>query len=193
MRTSTRGLNLIKEFEGCELKAYRCPAGVWTVGFGSTKDVTKGLKITKAEAEQRLKDDVKQFEESINALVKVSLNQNQFDALVSFTYNVGIGALKTSTLLKKLNEGDYKSAAKEMLRWTKAGGFVLNGLIRRRNAEKNLFETPITKPIFYVVKKGDTLSEIAAKYNTTYQAIAKLNNIKNPDIIKIGQKLKVKG
>lgn len=144
MKTGKKGIELIKQFEGCKLTAYKCPAGVWTIGYGTTgkvdgKPICKGIKITKSKAESLLKEDLATFEKSVSNYVKVSINQNQFDALVSFAYNVGAGALKGSTLLKKLNKKDYKGAAEEFLRWNKAGGKVLAGLTRRREAERKLF------------------------------------------------------
>lgn len=144
MKLGQAGFNLIKEFEGLYLTAYKCPAGVWTIGFGTTgkvdgKAIGKGMKITKAKAEQLLRKDVEQFEQSVDNLVKVPINQNQFDALVSFAYNVGSGALKGSTLLKKLNQKNYQGAANEFLKWNKAGGKILAGLRRRREAERKLF------------------------------------------------------
>ena len=149
MKTSQKGINLIKQFEGCQLTAYKCPAGVWTIGYGTTgkvdgKEICKGMKISKQKAEQLLKKDLEQFEKSVNNFVKVSINQNQFDALVSFAYNVGAGALKGSTLLKKLNQKDYKGAANEFLKWNKGGGKVLAGLTRRREAERKLFLTTVS-------------------------------------------------
>lgn len=134
-----KGLDLVKRFEGCFLKAYKCPANVWTIGYGHTKTVKPGQLITHEEAEELLKKDMKEFENHVNKLVKVELTQNQFDALVSFTFNVGAGALKRSTLLKKLNRGDYDGAANEFRRWNRGGGRVLRGLVRRRAAEKDLF------------------------------------------------------
>ena len=190
MKTSNNGINLIKEFEGCKLTAYKCPAGVWTIGYGHTKNVKQGMKITNEHATNLLKDDLKTYEGYVNKYVKVKLNQNQFDALVSFTFNCGGGALKSSTLLKKLNKGDYTGAANELLRWNKAGGKVLAGLTRRRKAEKTLFLKQ--SATYYIVKKGDTLSAVANKYNTTYQELAKLNNIKNPNLIYVDQKLLIK-
>lgn len=190
MHISNNGINLIKQFEGCILTAYKCPAGVWTIGYGHTKNVKSGMKITSSKATELLIDDLKTYESYVNKYVKVKLNQNQFDALVSFTFNCGAGALKSSTLLKKLNKGDYTGAANELLRWNKASGKVLAGLTRRRKAEKALFlKQSVT---YYTVKKGDTLSAVANKYNTTYQELAKLNNIKNPNIIHVGQKLLIK-
>lgn len=139
MRTSQDGINLIKKFEGCRLSAYRCPAGVWTIGYGHTKDVRQGQKITQTQAEEFLKEDLKIYEQAVDECVKVPLSQNQFDALVSFCYNCGSGALRTSTLLRLLNEGNYSSAADQFLRWNKAGGKVLAGLSRRREEERALF------------------------------------------------------
>ena len=115
LKTGKKGLELIKEFEGCRLTAYKCPANVWTIGYGHTKGVKQGQKITLSEAEELLKDDLKIYESYVNKYVKVSLNQNQFDALVSFTYNCGPGSLRVSALLKKLNSYNYKGAANEFL------------------------------------------------------------------------------
>ena len=140
MNISQNGINLIKNFEGCRLEAYQCSAGVWTIGYGHTgSDVTKGRKITQDEAETLLKQDLTVHCNNVSSLVKVSLNQNQFDALVSFEFNVGYGNLSTSTLLKLLNKGDYAGAANQFERWIYAGGKVLEGLKKRRKAEKELF------------------------------------------------------
>jgi lysozyme len=143
MKTSKNGINLIKKYEGCYLKAYKCPANVWTIGYGRTKGVKQGMKITKAKAEAHLKDDLVTFENAVDKYVKVPINQNQFDALVSFSFNCGTGALKTSTLLRNLNKKDYSGAANEFLRWNKANGKVLNGLTKRRKEERTLFLTPV--------------------------------------------------
>lgn len=141
MKISQNGLDLIKSFEGLELKAYKDSVGVLTVGWGSTgSHVKPGMVITKEQAETLIKQDVSRFEKGISDLVKVPLTQNQFDALVSFSFNLGLGNLKSSTLLKKLNASDYSGAANEFLRWNKAAGKVLNGLTRRRQAEKDMFE-----------------------------------------------------
>ena len=139
MRTSQKGIDLIKKFEGCRLNSYRCPAGVWTIGYGHTKGVKEGEKITQAQAEDFLKEDLKIYERAVEGCAKVPLSQNQFDALVSFCYNCGGEALRTSTLLRLLNEGRYFEAAEQFLRWNKAGGKVLEGLTRRRHEEKILF------------------------------------------------------
>lgn len=192
MKTSKKGLDLIKKYEGCRLIAYKCPSGVYTIGYGHTSGVKKGQKISLKQAESFLKEDIKKFENGVKKHVSAPLNQNQFDSLVSFSFNCGLSALKGSTLLKKLNAKDYKGAAKEFLRWNKANGVVLEGLKRRRKAEKALFEE-IPAPTVYVVKKGDSLSIIASKHKTTAAKLAKLNNLKNPDLIYIGQKLKIRG
>lgn len=139
MKINQEGLNLIKDFEGCRLKAYLCPAGVWTIGYGHTKGVKPDMVITQLDADRFLLQDLKRFEEAVSSLVKVPITPNQFSALVSFAYNVGTGALYDSTLLRKLNNKDYKGAADEFLRWNKAGGKVLPGLTKRRIAERDLF------------------------------------------------------
>ena len=139
METSKTGLDLIKHFEGCELYAYKCPAGVWTIGYGHTKGVEPGMQITEQDAEDMLKEELIEYESYINDLVTVGLNQNQFDAMVSWVYNLGAGNLKASTLLKVLNAGDYVGVPAQIMRWNKAGGKVLEGLTRRRQAEADLF------------------------------------------------------
>jgi GH24 family phage-related lysozyme (muramidase) len=139
-KTSQDGVNLIKSFEGLELTAYRDPVGVLTIGYGTTKGVSPGMRITQSQAEAFLKQDLAQFERAVNEDVKVKLTGDQFDALVSFTYNVGEGALASSTLLRLLNQGDYQGAADQFARWNKGdGGVELAGLTRRRKAEKALF------------------------------------------------------
>lgn len=144
MQTSDKGIALIKEFEGCKLTAYQDSVGVWTIGYGWTQPVDgtpirAGMTIKQETAERLLKTGLVSYESDVSRLVKVGLSQGQFDALVSFTYNLGARSLSTSTLLRKLNAGDYAGAADEFLRWNKAGGKVLNGLTRRREAERALF------------------------------------------------------
>lgn len=140
MKISQKGIKLIQDFEGLELKAYKDSVGVLTIGWGSTgSHVTEGMTITKEQAEQLLKKDLERFEKGVSDLVKVPLNRNQFDALVSFSFNLGLGNLKSSTLLKKLNASDYTGASEEFERWNRAGGKVLKGLTRRRIAERDLF------------------------------------------------------
>lgn len=136
------GIKLIKEFEGCKLKAYRDIVGVLTIGYGATgPDVTEGLEITQEEADKRLAADLEQFEKGVCRVVKVPLTENQLAALVSFTYNLGIGSLWRSTLLQLLNKGDYGGAALEFPKWDHAGGKVVAGLTRRRLAEQALFRS----------------------------------------------------
>lgn len=139
MRTSQRGLSLIKSFEGLRLLAYRDAVGIWTIGYGATRGVKAGMSITKEQAERMLLNDVQRFEPEVERLVQVPLTGNQWDALVSFTYNLGAANLESSTLLRLLNRGDYAGAAEQFPRWNKAGGKVLPGLVRRREAERVLF------------------------------------------------------
>ena len=144
MQTSEKGIALIKEFEGCKLTAYQDSVGVWTIGYGWTqpvdgKPIRAGMTIKQETAERLLKTGLVSYESDVSRLVKVGLTQGQFDALVSFTYNLGARSLSTSTLLRKLNAGDYAGASDEFLRWNKAGGKVLSGLTRRREAERALF------------------------------------------------------
>ena len=152
MKISEKGLAMIESFEGCLLKASNKLDGVWTIGYGQTgryygKRVRRGMTTTKAEAHAWLRDhSIKTYEDAVTQAVKVPLNQNQFDALVSFTYNVGVGALKQSTALRRLNAGDYTGAADALTMWTKCNGKVLAGLVRRRKEERALFMTPVTQP-----------------------------------------------
>lgn len=134
------GLNLIKHFESLELNAYQDSVGVWTIGWGHTgTDVIEGKTITEEEAENLLKEDLSKFEKAVNNSVTIALNENQYAALVSFTYNLGIGNLQSSTLLKLLNSKDSFNASKEFVKWSKAGGNRLEGLVKRRLSERNLF------------------------------------------------------
>lgn len=144
MEMSNNGLTLLKNFEGCELIAYQDSVGVWTIGYGWTqpvngKPVGKGMTITQEAADNLLRSGVVQYEKGVTGLVKVTVNQNQFDALVDFAYNLGVKSLEGSTLLKKLNAADSQGAADEFPKWNKAGGKVLNGLVKRRAAERSLF------------------------------------------------------
>lgn len=134
-----KGLHLLKSFEGLRLKAYLDAVGVWTIGYGTTRGVRPGMQITEAEAEAFLRDDLRKFEQAVASSIQVPLDSDQFSALVSFTYNVGAGALASSTLRRVLNQSNYSAAAEEFLRWNKGGGRVLAGLTRRRRAERALF------------------------------------------------------
>ena len=141
MHTSDKGFELIKKFEGCELEAYQCAAGVWTIGYGHTKDVQEGDKWAEEKAEFMLWRELEdEYEHYVNSLVTVPINQCQFDALTSWTYNLGPNNLKKSSMLRVLNEGKYDEVPAQMKRWNKAKGKVLAGLTRRREAEALMFE-----------------------------------------------------
>ena len=151
MIVSKNGLDLIKEFESFKSKPYLCPSQKATIGWGSTyypdgKKVTlQDKEITEEKAFEILEYIAnKDFGSNINKVVKVPLNQNQFDALVSFAYNIGNGNFNSSTLLRWLNQGNYKEASIQLLRWDKSKGIVLNGLTKRRKAEKALFDKVIS-------------------------------------------------
>ena len=138
------GLAIIKGDEGCKLRAYHDARGILTIGWGHTgPDVVEGLVITQARADELLLQDLAVFEAGVPEVVHVPLNDNQFSAVVSFAYNLGLTTIKASTLGKKLNLGDYEGAAAEFPRWVNAGGKTLAGLVARRAAERNLFLTPI--------------------------------------------------
>lgn len=139
MKATDNCVQLIKRFEGLYLKAYVCPAGVLTIGYGHTRGVKPGDEINELQAELYLMEDVEACEIQLNYLT-LPINQHQFDALCSFIFNLGIGNFMQSTLLKKLKAGD-KTAADEILRWDKSGGKVLPGLTARRKAEYDLFCT----------------------------------------------------
>ena len=138
-QTNASGVHLIKSFEGLRLKAYQDAVGVWTIGYGTTRGVKPGQEISEAQAEALLKADLNRFEQAVNQAVRVAINDKKFAAIEAFTYNVGSGARRSSTLLRKLNRRDIYGAANEFPRWNRAGGRVLAGLTRRRNAERALF------------------------------------------------------
>ena len=140
MKISKEGIALIKKFVGLELTAYQDSVGIWTIGWGHTKDVFEGMEISKEEAEAFLEIELEEFESYVEDLVNVELEQCQFDALVCWTYNLGPTNLASSTMLKVLNKGMYEEVPYQMKRWNKAGGEVLNGLVRRREAEALLFQ-----------------------------------------------------
>ena len=154
---SNDGIDLVKTFEGLHkvqpdgtISAYLCPAGKWTIGYGSCKGVRSGMKITKEEAELRLREDLRTAEADVKRYVTVPLTQGQYDALVSFVFNLGAGNFRSSTLLKKLNQGLYNDVPEQIMRWNKArvGGklTVLNGLTRRRAAEAAIFSRDAKLP-----------------------------------------------
>lgn len=136
------GLELIKKFEGCKLTSYKCPAGIWTIGYGHTGiSVHANMTITQEEADALLLVDLHRFCDGVDKLVITPLSDNEFSALVSFTYNVGLEAFRKSTMLKKLIAVDFPGAANEFPKWNKVNGAPLAGLIKRRAAEKALFES----------------------------------------------------
>lgn len=146
MTYTQAAVDLIKSFEGCVLKAYTCPAGKPTIGYGSTEGVRLGMTISRPQAEQMLSGHLAKITPEVAKLVKTKLSQNQFDAVVSFVYNVGVGNFKSSTMLRLLNSGDISGAAAEFPRWNKADGKELPGLTRRRKAEQALFGAESSLP-----------------------------------------------
>ena len=139
MNVSQNCVELIKYFEGFEDTAYLCPANVWTIGYGRTRNVKEWDRITEPQAERDLLEELEEFKHQVLHSVKVELTQNELDALTSWTYNLGVGNLNSSTLLKKLNAGSKDEVPAEMLRWNKASGKVLAGLTKRREAEAELW------------------------------------------------------
>lgn len=143
MQINEEGLNLIKTFEGCRLNAYKDLAGIWTIGYGCTRDVEPGLAITQGEADVRLFQDLKEFEEGILRLVKTPINQNEFSALVCLAYNIGLGRFKNSKILSYLNQGLKEKVPDQFLRFCLIKGEVSRGLANRREAERKLFKKPV--------------------------------------------------
>jgi GH24 family phage-related lysozyme (muramidase) len=178
LKVSDNGLALIKKFEGCRLTAYADVGGVWTIGWGQTgPDVVEGLTITQAQADARLRAEVDRFAEGVLSGLKVPVNQNQFDALVSFAYNVGLGAFRSSTLLKLLNDKTQVSiVASEFLKWNKVNGKPIEGLSRRREAEKQLFLSKDRHPLLAssIVAQRDTWLKHEPKQASELEAERKL-------------------
>lgn len=140
MKISSEGIELIKKFEGCETTAYQDSVGVWTIGFGHTKGVQEGQSCSMQDAETMLSEEMDEYEGYINSMVDVDLNQNEFDSLVAWVYNLGPTNLRESTLLKILNAGDKDGIPEQINRWNRAGGKILQGLVRRREAESLMFQ-----------------------------------------------------
>lgn len=217
LKTSSRGVSLIKTFEGCRLKAYKCPAGVWSIGYGHTSDVNENNCITQEQADEYLRNDLAIYEKAVNKYDSIyQFNQNQFDALVSFTYNCGTANLKSLTQSGKRT---IKQISDKIPLYNKAGGVVLSGLQRRRYAEKELFDSPVMTDedaiLYYPCYSGDSprvddvLSNIGADsdYDMTAvkaylrrKPIADVNGIKkytgtasqNNKIIKLAQEGKLR-
>jgi lysozyme len=140
MKTNDAGLALIRQFEGCRLKAYKCPAGVWTIGYGWTHGVKPTDQWTQAQAEEMLVKGLDQYENAVQSAIGAHVTtSNQFSALVSICYNIGAGNFVKSSMLRHHKAGDYQKAADAFLLWNKAGGKVLNGLTKRRQAERALY------------------------------------------------------
>ena len=150
MSVNQATLNLIKEFEGCKLTAYQDIVGIWTIGYGTTAAAglgivpAKGMTITQERAEDLLRQGVEKFAATVDAMITAKVNANQFGASVSLAYNIGPNAYAKSTVLRELNAGNYDKAAAAFQMWNKAGGEVVKGLVRRREAERQLFLTPVT-------------------------------------------------
>lgn len=205
---SAVGLALVQKFEGCKLTAYQDQKGIWTIGWGTTKypngiKVQKGDKITQTEADAILKRQIQEHANGMDKYLNIDiLNQNQYDALASFHYNLGAHILKGSTLLSNLKANKWDKAASVMLQYNKVRiNDVLtpsNGLTNRRNAEVALFKKVVTATSAktantpYTVKSGDTLSKIAQNNGTTVANLKSLNNIKDVNKIYVGQKIKLK-
>ncbi|WP_152051840.1 lysozyme [Tautonia marina] len=167
MKVSDRGIALIKDHEGLRLEAYLCPGNVWTIGYGSTKGVKQGMKVTKKQAEEMLRRDIGRFERAVNKLVTMELSQEQFDALVSLAFNIGEGAFAKSKLLEVLNAGKYRDAAAQFPKWRKSAGKVLPGLVKRRAAEKALFlEGTAPEPLKPLTKSRELIGSTVAAVGT---------------------------
>ncbi len=171
-------IDLIKEFEGCKLTAYQCSAGVWTIGYGITEGAgvginpAKGMTITQQQAEDLLRHAVDKFAERVDELITANVNANQFGACVSLAYNIGPNAFAKSTVLRELNAGRKDAAAAAFQMWNKAGGVVSKGLVRRREAERQLFLTPVTADMHTVVVPDQSESE--SIFAAIYHAIVAL-------------------
>ena len=177
-KVNSAGIKLVQKFEGLKLDAYTCPAGIWTIGYGHTKGVKKGDKITEADAEKILAQDLAQCGEQIEQCVNAPLNDNQFAALASFVFNAGIGSLKVSTLLRRLNNGDYDCVPSELCKWVKASNpktgkkVTLPGLVKRRAAEGQLWLETDSSDAF--LKSKDMPQEVHADDNRTiYSVVAR--------------------
>lgn len=179
MQTGVQGKNIIKHFEGCRLTAYKCPSGVWTIGWGHTAGVQKGQTITQEQADKYLEQDLKIYEKHVMNIVPHKLNQNQFDALVSFCYNCGPGNLQ-----KLVNARTLPQIAQAMLLYNKGGGVVLAGLVRRRNMERELFLTPVAPVLAQKYKVTAYALNVRAGIGVSYKVVKVL---KRDQIVEVTQ------
>lgn len=196
MKTNSKGIELIKSFEGCSLVAYKCPANVWTIGYGHTQGVTQGMSITQKQADEYLKADLAKYEKYVED-TKLVLNENQFSALVSFAYNCGNGNLKKLIANRTLSE-----IAEAMLLYKKANGVVLNGLVRRRKAERELFLMPVeevkgevenmAKIVKYYSKKKEGNVQLSANFKVKEFACKDGSDVIfiSPELVEILQKVR---
>ena len=143
MRTSEPGKEFIKDFEGCKLEAYQCSGGVWSIGYGHTRNVQEGDKITSKEADAFLVKDIEMVEVHVDRLVNVHLLRHEWDAIVSWCFNLGCGNLRASTMLQVINSGDLDKVSEQIIRWDKVGKKAVAGLTRRRKAEAQLFDDAV--------------------------------------------------
>ncbi len=167
MKTSKAGLDLIRASEGCRLKAYRDPVGIWTIGYGLTSaagliSVHEGLSITQKQAEEYLRQSLLKYEAAVLRAVRVPLSQNQFDACVSLCYNIGPGAFAKSSVASYCNLKKFDLAATAFKLWTKAKGKTLPGLVKRRNFECALFQLPDSNPVVAVAPEPELIAEAPA-------------------------------
>jgi GH24 family phage-related lysozyme (muramidase) len=164
-------IDLIKRFEGCKLVAYQDIVGIWTIGYGTTAGADVGVKpaygmtITQERAEDLLRQGVEKFAATVDALITVNVNANEFGACVSLAYNIGPNAFAKSTVLRELNAGNKDKASAAFRMWNQAGGEVIKGLVNRREAEIKLFLTPVTADMHTMTEKEKTESGLAAIFN----------------------------
>jgi len=186
-RTNEEGVALIKRWEGFKAEAYLCPAGKWTIGYGHTATARKGMVVSEAKAEALLLQDLRVAESAVEHAVRVPLTDNQFAALVSWTFNVGVGAMRSSTLVRKLNADDYGAVPAQLARWNKVKGAVTPGLVNRRAAEAGLWargafvassEVQVTPPVdTSPAREVTTLSGIAAAAASAAPALTSLSGV----------------
>lgn len=171
MNYSENGRKATEGFEGLRLTSYQDSVGVWTIGYGHTSGVHAGMTCTAEQADQWLQEDIQGAVYVVNKVVTVPLNQNQFDALVDFVFNLGSGNFQNSTLLKLLNQGNYQGAANEFPKWNHAGGVVVAGLTKRRNAEMVLFNTPVNQTVSITTPQTPQETTVAAAPVTLTQQL----------------------